>query len=66
MKKFLVLLIIVFICAVFSISSNAATNSNATNLNSASQLQAIDTKAKEIKKVNDEIVVLNYIGMTIQ
>ena len=66
MKKFLVLIMTLFICVFFSMSSNAATTSNATNLNSTSQLQVTDTEAKEIKKVNDEIVVMNYIGMKIQ
>ena len=66
MKKFLVLIMTLFICVLFSMSSSAATTSNATKINAANQLQQTDIGVNEIKKINDEIVLLNYIGIKIQ
>lgn len=66
MKKFLVLIMTLFICVFFSMSSSAATASNATMINTANQLQQTDIRVDEIKKINDEIVLLNYIGIKIQ
>lgn len=54
------------ICVLFSMSSSAATASNATKINTANQLQQTDIEVNEIKKINDEIVLLNYIGIKIQ
>lgn len=65
MKKFLVLIMTLFICVLFSMSSSAATTSNATKINTANQLQQTDIGVNEIKKINDEIVLLNYIGIKI-
>lgn len=66
MKKFLVLIMTLFICVLFSMPSSAATTSNATKINTANQLQQTDIGVNEIKKINDEIVLLNYIGIKIQ